>query len=426
MNRIILIGNGFDLAHGLCTKYEDFINWYWEQWGLRLRYSTQKEEKDAFCSFRLKEGVGLAGWYLVWPYHYKNSLKSVSPHEIVDLVRNDEQVCEFNCHSILFQHICKCIETKGWVDIEVEYYEILKSCALFPEYNECSCSELNKQIDFLKIKLIEYLNSLNIDQTITNDKIKNIIYSPINPDDISIKGMIHLVDHFKSWVKKREKEWGYRFAQYKLLKEDLLIKKIMEICDMFSEDSFNGDIIEFILGGKYPREIILPDNIMLLDFNYTPTAKSYLISDMGFHHNHIHGCLDRLDGVIFGYGDELEDHYNEIVKLNDNEYLRNIKSIKYLESNKYREMLSFIESSPFQIFIMGHSCGNSDRTLLNTLFEHKNCVSIKPFYYQKEDGSDNYLDIIQNVSRNFTDMKLMRDRIVNKTLCKSLPQKSKI
>jgi hypothetical protein len=30
MNRIILIGNGFDLAHGLPTRYTDFINWYWK------------------------------------------------------------------------------------------------------------------------------------------------------------------------------------------------------------------------------------------------------------------------------------------------------------------------------------------------------------------------------------------------------------
>jgi hypothetical protein len=30
MNRIILIGNGFDLAHGLPTRYEDFIDDYWE------------------------------------------------------------------------------------------------------------------------------------------------------------------------------------------------------------------------------------------------------------------------------------------------------------------------------------------------------------------------------------------------------------
>lgn len=29
MNRLVIIGNGFDLAHGLKTKYEDFIDWYW-------------------------------------------------------------------------------------------------------------------------------------------------------------------------------------------------------------------------------------------------------------------------------------------------------------------------------------------------------------------------------------------------------------
>ena len=28
MNRLVLIGNGFDLAHGLKTSYEDFIYWY--------------------------------------------------------------------------------------------------------------------------------------------------------------------------------------------------------------------------------------------------------------------------------------------------------------------------------------------------------------------------------------------------------------
>ncbi len=78
-------------------------------------------------------------------------------------------------------------------------------------------------------------------------------------------------------------------------------------------------------------------------------------------------------------------------------------------------MLQFIESAPFQVYIMGHSCGNSDRTLLNTLFEHKNCVSIKPFYHIDKDGKDNYMEIVQNIARNFTDMKLMRDRVVNKT-----------
>ena len=82
--------------------------------------------------------------------------------------------------------------------------------------------------------------------------------------------------------------------------------------------------------------------------------------------------------LVHSYGDELDDDYKNFLKQSDNECLRNIKSIKYLESNNYRNLLQFIESAPYQVYIMGHSCGNSDRTLLNTLFEHQNCVSIKP------------------------------------------------
>ena len=100
MNRVILIGNGFDLAHGLKTSYEDFINWYWEQWGKKLRSSSNKIETDPFCSFVLKEDVGLGGWYLVWPYYYKCSLKSCTDRELIDLAINDNQVCEYSVTSV--------------------------------------------------------------------------------------------------------------------------------------------------------------------------------------------------------------------------------------------------------------------------------------------------------------------------------------
>ena len=85
-------------------------------------------------------------------------------------------------------------------------------------------------------------------------------------------------------------------------------------------------------------------------------------------------------------------------------------------------MLRYIDNDKFQVFIIGHSCGLSDRTLLNTIFEHNNCRSIKVFYHQKENGTDNYTEIIQNISRHFNKKKLMREKIVNKTLCQHLPQ----
>lgn len=166
---------------------------------------------------------------------------------------------------------------------------------------------------------------------------------------------------------------------------------------------------------------VLSDQILFLNFNGTCIEPTVYLEKFGIRGQPIHGELGNdKNPIIFGYGDELDDDYKEISKLNDNDYLKNIKSIRYLETDNYRKLLSFIDSAPFQIYIMGHSCGNSDRTLLNTLFEHKNCVSIKPFYYEKPDGTDNYIEIIQNISRNFNNMQLMRDRVVNKTYCRPL------
>ncbi len=116
----------------------------------------------------------------------------------------------------------------------------------------------------------------------------------------------------------------------------------------------------------------------------------------------------------------MDEKFKELQNSGNNDCLYNIKSIKYLESDNYRRVLDFIESDLFQVCIMGHSCGNSDRTLLNTLFEHRNCISIKPYFHEWNDGTDNYLELVQNISRNFKDMKLMRDRVVNKTFCDKL------
>lgn len=53
MNRLVLIGNGFDLAHGLKTRYEDFFYWYWEQ---RINHLVNepktKISEDVLCKLK--------------------------------------------------------------------------------------------------------------------------------------------------------------------------------------------------------------------------------------------------------------------------------------------------------------------------------------------------------------------------------------
>jgi hypothetical protein len=244
-----------------------------------------------------------------------------------------------------------------------------------------------------------------------------MMLAPFEKRDFAINAM----DSWKSMIRQKagypKEVWSELISS--CLNPNSVWIENSRIENFFSDYSeqirYNG--IEGIEENVLPLGFFLPDRVLMLNFNYTNVADSYFPKVDRFSVNHIHGELSNPESVIFGYGDEIDENYKKLSNKNDNEYLTNIKSIKYLESPNYRNLLDFIESDTYQVFIMGHSCGNSDRTLLNYLFEHKNCVSIKPFYYIKPDGTNNYMEIVQNISRNFTDMKLMRDRVVNKTFC---------
>jgi len=334
MNRIVLIGNGFDLAHGLKTKYEHFIKWYLNQ---------KKDSSDPLYKEKIRN-------YDIYMAHMNTS-------QVEESMRDP---------CIFLNNILKRIESSGWVDIEKEYYTLLIQ-RIYPINDNSQKLDpmvLNIQLDHLKAMLVEYLQ-------IEDKKEVQVIHS--------IKDKIHRS------IKRRE----------------IATTNLKDLNNISSDD-------------------VKPSNTMLLNFNYTKTAIQYTDSESNVKDIPIHGYLGNEKSIIFGYGDELDGDYEKLKTLNDNECLRNMKSIRYLETDNYRKMLTFIESDPFQVCIMGHSCGMSDRTLLNTLFEHKNCISIKPYYYKKEDGTDNYLELVQNIYRNFTDMKLVRDRVVNKMYCEPL------
>lgn len=53
MNRIILIGNGFDFAHGYPTRYEDFINWYWDKRVYSFNGDLTTLSEDCLCSIKM-------------------------------------------------------------------------------------------------------------------------------------------------------------------------------------------------------------------------------------------------------------------------------------------------------------------------------------------------------------------------------------
>jgi len=404
MNRIVLIGNGFDLAHGLKTSYADFLDWYWKKKIPELKDEYTATLDDGLSKFKSK----YQSWITFW---MENSLDNwKSEQEILKTLRAHKELVSITC-SPFFELIQDQYEKKGWVDIENEYYRLLTLKSL-------PAGALNTELDVIKKKLIEYLSEVqNRNDIALVDDIKGKIVEPFKKEDIAVNSY----DTFKEIIEGR--------LQYEENKLNELIGCYKDFRRYYPSHVIDfkergGTIKDLETDIEFPKELFLPDRTLLLNFNYTNIADRYFpeIYSYRFLVNHIHGSLDSVDSVIFGYGDEQDESFKELQKRNDNESLNNIKSIRYLEAPNYKNLLSFMESAPYQIYIMGHSCGKSDGTLLNTLFEHKNCISIKPYYYQKEDGTNNYMEIVQNISRNFTDMKLMRDRVVNKTQCEALPQ----
>ena len=379
MNRLVIIGNGFDMAHGLKTSYMDFINWYWDQRVNTFVGNTTKVSEDILCKLQIKGNEDISCWNV---FAFQNSFffkdiyhkERYSGFEIIQEIRQHPKVFSVECCPF-FETILQSIETKGWVDIENDYYQTLKNNIDSPrcDYNVI---ELNKQLSFLQNKLVEYLKTIETSE-LKND-LKGEIVENFNPADFSTEG------------KKRA---------------------------LRSIGLENYELAE-LSNKPYKQQKLRPKRTMLLSFNYTGTAKMYGGNNIEL--NFIHGDLEHPENIIFGYGDELDKNYQDILDKNNNEFLRNVKSVKYLETRHYHELLEFLLSAPFQVLIMGHSCGNSDRTLLNTVFEHENCVSIKPFYHKWDDGRDNYLELVQNISRNFTNMKLFRDRVVNKEQCQTM------
>lgn len=431
MNRIVLIGNGFDKAHNLPTSYAEFFEYYWQQKVIEMK--RNRLDNDALCSFRKPIATNWAT--IVDEYDKADSLNT--------FFKNIVQYSSAYVISLSpFLNAIKAeYEDKGWVDIENEYYRFLTAILDGKYRTEYPTVEvLNEQLNSLKIKLISYLRDISDNQikdSIINPSILQKIYKPFRVGEIAVSGGYK----FREFLRHRWNEELKELERYKNSYLDISkyitttnSQDIQEYFDLIlssskkkhrkAEDEHIYSIFHRKRDFAYNNVqdfLLLPERILILTFNYTKTAELYMINQHpGIDVNHIHGELTNPDSIIFGYGDDTDDDYVRIEKLNDNAYMNNIKAFNYLGSVNYRHMLEFIESAPYQIYIMGHSCGTSDRTLLNTLFEHDNCISIKPYFYQKSLTEDNYLELVQNISRNFKSRPKMRDRVVNKTFCEPL------
>ena len=100
MNRLALIGNGFDLAHGLKTSYRDFMNWY-----MCDAYAQFYEKK--YYSDRLIE---IKNRYSSIYYTQKPSFKSCE--DVIENISRNEEYQTIQYKSNFFQTLQDKITTE--------------------------------------------------------------------------------------------------------------------------------------------------------------------------------------------------------------------------------------------------------------------------------------------------------------------------
>jgi hypothetical protein len=421
MNKLVIIGNGFDLAHGLPTSYGDFINWYWEDLFSKIEIKERFEYEDENLQIKLRfHSFGFRGKTIrdnfskVVTYksfkeflkpHISRTIISIRSSDGIDSNRKASDDCSLKIKNDFLKLINEKHQVQNWVDIENEYYKLLKEC--LKEEDSAKVKKLNEEFEQVKNLLERYLKE-EVETKYDFDK-PNEFYKTI-------------LDNFLV------KPLGLRFTPNGYLEEfpKKDHKQIIEIDNLVENSTNKGSLEDIMVAGRFPVKNLF------INFNYTYSLDFYIdamkkpSSISNFYVDgsqiQIHGRLnDPGNKINFGFGDEMDNHYQQIEEKDDNEYLKYIKSFQYLQNSNYKKVLDYIESDIFQVYIMGHSCGLSDRILLNTIFEHTNCVSIKVFYY-KNGNWDNYTEIVQNISRHFNKKKMMRDKIVNKSLCVPLPQ----
>lgn len=365
MNRLILLGNGFDLAHGLKTSYNDFIKWYFKKCLMASSFRPYEDPLIIVQKMDYYFGLGIPNQlddYIDILYHvgFENCVQK----EFVETGVSDDFVNPYRIviKSQLLERLFARCSYSSWVEVENEFYQLLKQ--VFIEGG----SDRNKKIKDL------------------NDSLSVII---------------------------------------KELEAYLLTQQIETLNDSYL-DIFNSKILKSDVVTKLMTDIY-PDQTMILNFNYTSTVERYIDSVNDKHTytkpNYIHGELasDR-NPMIFGFGDEHDEFYQKMELEKDKSSLKYIKSFWYSKTGNYHDLLRFIERDKYQIVIMGHSCGLSDRTMLNMLFEHANCASIKIYYYDNGKGYNNHEDLTYEISQHFKDKLKMRRVIVPKSKSSAMPQ----
>jgi len=346
---LYLIGNGFDLAHNLPTSYSDFMQYLQDELN-NILHLRNIDDKDILLKYPNKESIIIDNW-IVNSFNDKDNVSN-NPSGLYRAIYYKTLLEKYN-------------KTGTWADLEQLYFELIfKNRKL-----EQRIKIINEEFEHLKMLLFNYL--------------KEKVESKSVPQNESI------VQHI---IKNQKKDSNVQFITFNYT-SNLLGDYCNLVENLYSKKTESKDNLVIDLHKETKPEII-----------------------------HIHGDLqNEPKDIIFGYGDDNSEQYNELKNLLNDDLLENFKTFHYLKNSKYKDVLNLIEylgltssqrllgSSKIKVVSIGNSLSLCDKTLLKTIFTHKNVEEIEVAYHNNE---KEYFKNIYNLARIIDDNELMREKVV--------------
>ena len=335
---ILVLGNGFDLAHNLPTSYPDFLKFVKVYWNEESFPDDEKHKLFRELANRIR------------------SQKDAIAKEALTILTKGNQLLAYFL-SVYEQRIQE--GKNGWIDFEAEIASIIKAYDDACEYSKAAIQRGETKYPLPKLLF---------------DKLAFFIFNG--------------EDHRSTEYYKFSPEFLKEFANHLLL--DLNdITRLFEIyiTELVEKQNVNLRIPEiYKLGTKVDR---------VISFNYTDTYRRLYrgteLVDCCF----IHGKADEDSTVetcnlVLGIDEYLEGSrkdkdnafiwfkkfYQRIYKETSSEY------IDWLDEHT-EENMDQVEPLPLYIYFYGHSLDVTDKDVLGKLIKHDN-AEIRIYYHNKE------------------------------------------
>ena len=378
--KILLIGNGFDLAHGLPTSYKDFLD---------------------FCKM----------------------VRELYTYPIIDNEYNQKKLIDWNTDKTIKSKLLEC-------------YENRKNC--FEDKITTQCKELDELYDCIKENVwinyfLEREKSIGENWIDFESEISNVVqaietlkgYIERDEDVLKIKDTKQKTIIYFLKIAKKSLQDVFNLKRIDGFIEDISIEldKLIRSLEIYICEFVNEiDIIK----ENDDIKTITPDYV--LSFNYSNTYERIYGQSKEVTYDYIHGKADIENNVdtcnlVLGIDEYLEDDkndklefiafkkfYQRIYKSTDSTYMKWVEQIK-----KYPEV-------NHNLFIFGHSLDKTDRDILKLLICNDN-VTTKIYYYRKNKNDKKELGkLIKNLVRIMGQDELISRTMGEHTTIEFIPQ----